>query len=539
MSHLRYVSLLVCATLLFLILRCTNSSVNGGNGSETTNGIMSVMVLATDGSAAKGALVSCIPRDFNPLTDTFNRNCYSDTTDENGIARINLKDGGLFNISAIDKSSTCTDLKTNILLRDYGDNLLTLILKPKSSLTILLPESVDTVYGAVFCLGSQIKLELAHSYKPAGGYIAIQFDSLPATTLPPFYYTSGTQTTVISNALSLLPQDTLQVAWIGENSIKPVWRFSMLIAVDKEVSSYYSGLTNTMRSIQRQITDASRLFNQEKKFQAVLYFSCDSSYVYDRSLSQEMAKPLNGFDYRILYHATSECKGTPEMYQDIIKRYSSIYIAGPPSKLFQNKCTEIVTSLLAELRGCLHLTFCAVDSTKNPINHKGYTGINSYLNTSYSVTNHDTKSRSSGDDRYGKYWDTYSLSVINTNTDRIGCERDILYTAFPDSMGIQTFSKQGTSVAGAKVSVYGVELKSSAVSEKALYDGITDTAGRFSFPTNPFKDSTGNMLQFGNFLITANTDDDSTYGWFPLFQAGKAYFLAPDTVLFWPVRFKN
>jgi hypothetical protein len=208
----------------------------------------------------------------------------------------------------------------------------------------------------------------------------------------------------------------------------------------------------------------------------------------------------------------------PTDRNDIV-RFSYIYLSSSqPDTLFGKRYTGYLTKLFGELRGALDLSWILVDSTKNGIDNLAFSEIPSIMNNPLKY----------------QQWDNYTLSVINYNTGRMGSERDILTTALPDTMGILVTTADGSRISGAEVHIYGSALNSRAVSEERVPAGLTDSDGRYVFPRNLFIADSTKRLAYGNLLIvvTASGTGDTAAVWFPLYEAGNAWFADPKASFF-------
>lgn len=518
-----FIAIITCLACLHYF-RCSVPTQVVGGGSDTE---VSGKIVDTEGDPAPNTIVQLIPNDFNPYKEAGLLDSLPvDTTDSMGAYCFHSIDtGGMYNIQALHLTE-----RTSVFVKDIeaaGDttHVPTGILTEPGSIRTFLPNTVDTVDGYVFIEGSTILHDLSGGSYIGGSYYLIVIDSVPTGLMPSVIYVPRQQDPhqyLLSNIAVVQSNDTTDVGDIT----KPIWRFSLLVAVDDEVSQYYGGLNFTTALIEAQLRDALHTFNNPSFFNGIIHFAIDSIYGYSGNLYDEMSSSFSGFDYRLLYDTESEnaqLKGDKELI-DII-RFSNIYLAEEPSLIFDTSMTRILIPLLGELRGCLHLLMLNVDSTNNPVNGKGYYGLNSYMNVPYF-----TRFRQ-------KVWDEYSINIVNYNTTVIGSERDILYDAFPDYTGILVKSSTGSPLEGANVEVYGSILDSDSINSIPIFQGITGANGALLFPDNPFEPDPGNTIKYGNLLVLALFQNDTTYSWFPLFEASNAYFNNPDTTFFKEVSF--
>jgi hypothetical protein len=67
--------------------------------------------------------------------------------------------------------------------------------------------------------------------------------------------------------------------------------------------------------------------------------------------------------------------------------------------------------------------------------------------------------------------------------------------------------------------------------------GKTNSKGIFVFSENPFMPDTASTIVNGNVLISAVQAGDTVFAWFPLFEAGGAYFTQTGTTYLKEINF--
>ncbi len=507
-----------------LLTRCSMPTTVAGGGSDTE---VSGKIVNEQGDPAPNTVVQLIPNDFNPYKDAALLDSLPvDTTDSTGAYCFHSIDtGGIYNIQALHLTERTSVFIKGIKAAGDTTRVPAGKLSEPGSIRTFLSDTVDTADGYVFIEGSTIVRGLSGGIFIGGSFYLIVIDSVPTGLMPSVIYVPRQQDSyqyLLSNIAIVQSNDTTDVGDIT----KPIWRFSLIVAVDEQVSQHYGGLNATRPYIEAQLGDALHTFNNPSFFNGIIHFAIDSIYSYSGNVYDEMSGPFSGFDYRFLYD--NELKDSPLKGDDLkanIIRFVNIYLVEEPSAIFDTSMTRILIPLLAELRGCLHLLMLNVDSTNNPVNNKGYYGLNSYMNVSYNSFYRQ------------KSWDQYSINVLNHNATVIGSERDILYEAFPDYVGILVKSSDGSPLEGVEVEVYGSILDSDSVNSTAIFQDTTGANGALLFHDNPFEPDPGNTIKYGNLLVLALFKGDTTYSWFPLFEASNAYFKNPDTTFFKEVSF--
>jgi len=527
MKRSNSVALLVAflaGTACVVFMHCSMPTQISGGGSDTE---ITGKIVDQNGNPALNTLVRLIPYAFNPVQGAIALDSLpADTTDSTGTYRFpSIDTGGIYTIEAVHSVGRTRSLCTGIKALGSKTNVPTCALSSPGSIRFIVRDTVDTTAGYIYIKGTSVSRNLSGALSIGGSYYAGVRDSAPPGDMPPIILVSGIPSNapvVLANTVIVTPFDTARVSV----TTKPLWHFSLVVAVDKGVSDYYGGLNSVIPRIQSQVRAASKAFNDTSAFNGIIDFGVDSFYVYTTDLFDEMVKPLGSFDYRLLYDNATDGTGRDFGKRDeLIKRYSNIYLQDNASVLFTQTYTGILTALLGELRGCLHLTECGVDSAKNSVNKTGYYGVPSYMNISYNPV-------------YGSnVWDAYNVHIANYNADNVGNERNVIYKAFPAKTGISVRSNTGTPVAGAGIRVYGSMLDSDSLTSKPLFQGVTDTAGLWLFTGNPFKPDTGNTIKYGNLLISAVAGSDTAFAWLPLFEAGTAYFIDQNMTLFKEITF--
>jgi hypothetical protein len=503
---------------LAVLISCSVDRIASGNGSETTNGIVSLT--HEDGTKAVNTAVTLIPINFNPVTDML-LDSMTKTTDSAGTCVFTLQGSDKFNIQAVHLDERTRFLTTGIQGDFNKDNIyINGTLKKVGTINILMPDTVDTTFGNIYFNGTKIKEAYSDGFSKVGGYYSLTFDSVPpCEKLPQLFYCEWPQGNVrieITNTLSLNSLDTLSIAFT-ENMIKPVWRFSLTVAVKTAVSNYYNGLDNIKVRIDNQIDEALRKFNKTDLFDAVIQFSADSIYEFNSDIPSEGRKPVGRFHYRLLY---SDEYTAPPVYDTILRKHY-IYLYDTPADLFDDWARDCLAYLFGDLRGAFMIGWMDVDASNNAVNNDAFDAPNTIMNSPVGADE----------------WDPYNVRVINYNKTTYKNEKDVLSLAFPDKMGVIVKSSTGETITNAAVNVYVSEFNSGSVNNNPLLAGTTDSNGKYLFTDNPYKPDGSDKVINGILLISATYENNTTYTWLPMTEAGNAYFANPDTTLYKEVSF--
>ncbi|NLG18339.1 MAG: hypothetical protein GX556_13485, partial [Fibrobacter sp.] len=168
--------LLLCAALFIM---CTdNKLVDGGSSSEviaTVDG----RVLAKDGKAGEGIQVMLMPSAYNPLTGT-GAKVYQSETDTDGFYSFDSIVKGSYNLFARNLFDLTRVLDLGITVKTERLMIKDNYLEMPASVTVALPESIDTSDGYVVLEGTPLYWPVRKITEMSDGSRAITLDSLPA-----------------------------------------------------------------------------------------------------------------------------------------------------------------------------------------------------------------------------------------------------------------------------------------------------------------------------------------------------------------------
>jgi hypothetical protein len=510
---------LLATLTLTMLLSCSLSPSAGGSTDTETGGVVAGIVLDNNGKGAAEVSVTLIPASYNPLTDQSLNSLSTVITDEKGAYRFVADSFTNYNIYGIRSGDRRRFFHTGIVPDRNGTVRDTGRLASPGYLMVILPDTFDMSTGYFYFKGTPAFVELKDAVPYGAEYFSVQFDSLPSTTLPPLVYArNGTTGAGVEIAPSFQIVESGSLLFnVNNATVKPIWNFSLLVGIKDTICSYFGGISGIAPLITAQINAVTGAFTTEHHFDAAILFSADSFYEYSGTVDDEGPAALHRFNYRLLYDDVKQ----PSDQNDIV-RFSYIYLSFSPfDTLFGKRYTGYLTKLFGELRGALNLSWLLVDSMKNGITNLAFSEIPSIMNNPLKY----------------QEWDNYTISVINYNADCIGLERDILTTAFPDTTGVLVMTADGSRISGADVHIYGSALNSRTVSEERIPAGLTDSTGRYVFPRNLFMADSSKRLAYGNLLMVVTVSGDTASAWFPLYEAGNAYFADPEASFYKEIKF--
>ena len=305
---------------------------------------------------------------------------------------------------------------------------------------------------------------------------------------------------------------------IVADTLKPVWKFPVIVGVTARTAQYYGGLNAIKVLIADHIESINEIFGNAVDLKGTIAYSIDSVYQISGTVDDENVEPPKGMAFRLIYDGYDE--GT---FGNWVKATRVICHNSSPETgdgMFGNDALLSVLWEFGLSRGCTSLYKLQVDADKNPINHEAYVGPTCIMNsTSTSV------------------WSRYSVNIMNYYANRFSIEPRIIYYAFPKKIGILITNSSGSPFAGVTVNLYGVQYSTNTVEEPAVLSGTTDSNGELLFNENPFKQGNPDDIIYPNFLVSVVNGQDTTYAWFPFTDAGNAWFANPDTVFYKHITF--
>jgi len=231
---------LILITALVMIAGCSNSLCGGGT--RGGNPVVTGMIIGLDGHAAADVMVSLIPSDYNPVTDSSVILSGLTSTDAEGVFSIEAPDSGTYSVEAVNTHDGSRLLRFNVITaKDSISRLPCDTLHIPGMLKVIVSGSTD---GYLFVPGTKLKAFITP------GSDTVTIDSVPATTLPALVSSdiNSNQTSVLRNdivggsgSVTLIEfgtsggylQITLNTAQDGAAINSDVYGFPLLIRLDK------------------------------------------------------------------------------------------------------------------------------------------------------------------------------------------------------------------------------------------------------------------------------------------------------------------
>lgn len=312
----------------------------------------------------------------------------------------------------------------------------------------------------------------------------------------------------------------LTVASVALGETKPTWKFSVVVAVERQTATYYENAyaKPIATIIREQMATVNANFNSTDQFQGVFHFSVDSVYIVEGTLQNDLFKPHPGFDYKLVvdgFAASTSGGGWYGSNKLIYHKWMWNEYGGP----FAQYATDGLTHEFAHSRGATDIYGMKVDVTKNPINGKAFDAINSIMNYPY---NNIT-------------WDEHTVNLLNrTGAGEIVGE-EYITSAFPEKIVVRVKDSWGDPLPRATVQTYPVEWFSYRVTTQPIQSELTDDRGEYVYPTNPFGPATSTSpwsIRYPNFLVRV-TYFSNYYQWLPLYEVQNSFFkYGPDSTYY-------
>jgi len=305
---------------------------------------------------------------------------------------------------------------------------------------------------------------------------------------------------------------------IVADTLKPVWKFPVIVGVSAQTAQYYGGLNAIKVLIEDHIERINGIFNNAVDLKGTINYTIDSVYQIAGAVDDENVEPPKGVAFRLIYDGFGE--GTFGNWVKATRVICHNYSPQTGDGMFGNDAMPYVLWEFGLSRGGTSLYKLKVDADKNPINHEAYEGPTCIMNSTSTST-----------------WSRYIVNVMNYYENRFSIEPRIIYYAFPEKTGIVVTNSGGSPLSGVTLNLYGIQWGTNTVEEPAVLSGTTDSNGELLFSQNPFKQGDPDDIIYPNFLVSAVNGQDTTYMWFPFTDAGNAWFANPDTVFYKEITF--
>jgi hypothetical protein len=214
---LRFLSVAVA----IVCVQCTD--MGGGGTIETTNGLVTGMVVLPGGSQAARTQVKLLPADYNLVKDS--AAVPTDTTDTRGIYTISRIHPGDYTIQAVHLDDRTRTLVSGIHISNDTVAAPACTLHTPGTIRVYLPGGINSITGFVFVPGTTCLVFLNNH----SDYVIL--DSVPAGIIPAVSYssTSISAPAVIRYDVPVIPGDTTVV-------YNPSWKYARRLFLNTTAS---------------------------------------------------------------------------------------------------------------------------------------------------------------------------------------------------------------------------------------------------------------------------------------------------------------
>jgi hypothetical protein len=236
------------------------SSLIGGAGDETTNGMVMGSIINQTGAYASDVQVELYPVNYDPVKqDAVVR---VDTTDDSGRYVFVRNNPGYYNVQAVHLYDRTRALVSGLPVAGQKVVVPVATLLKPGSIKVMLPASVDNANGYVYIPGTSVFADLTG----ASGFVMV--DSVPAGTVPGIYYSTrgGAGYAVLRYDVLVPSGGTVVVA-------NPLWKYSRRLYLNTTTTG--AAVTGNVAGfpVLVRLTDSNFIFNQVQKDGADLRFT--------------------------------------------------------------------------------------------------------------------------------------------------------------------------------------------------------------------------------------------------------------------------
>jgi hypothetical protein len=482
-----------------VIVSCTNQIASGGSSSEV---VAKGIIYTADNTSNKDVQVYLIPSNYSTISQTASQPLFA-KTDSSGFFKFDSVKKGVYNLYARHPSdpTRLIDIGINLDRPEDTVSLQNNTLKHCSSMLLTLPSTFDTANDHIYLEGTTLSFKVSRLIKMSDNSNAVQIDSLPSGKLPAVKYYSkfSNSSKTLATAVSTKENNTVVVGTTSGS--KPIWNIPVIAGISDSTAKTFGGIDSMRSELTAFIAGVNTVFNTPDVFNGIIKFYIDSVYSFTRPCSLERYTGFStDFAVRIIFDSYSNVvNGWIESYRTAIHSETT-------GTMFNQKSVQAVAWQLGLSRGCILSSYMFVKSENNPVNKTSYDGEFCFMYRPYTAT----------------AWDKYNIYAVNYYNTRVNLHIPTL-PGFPYKMTLSTRTSSNKIVKNALITVFGVRWNSFAVTD-TLVTASTDTTGRYTFQTNPYKVISNGNTVYCNLLLRAITSTDTAYAWMPINEPGISFF---------------
>lgn len=484
---------------IMVIVSCTNDIVSGGSSSEV---VAKGVIYTTDNSTISDVQVYLTPSDYSSVLQSETLPLLA-ITDSTGFFKFNSVKKGQYNLYARHplNPTRLIDIGINLDIPEDTVTIDSKTLKHCSSVLLSLPASFDTATDYIYLEGTTLRFKVSRLIKMSDNSNAVQIDSLPSGRLPAIKYyskfskSSGTIATSVTTR-----ENTTTTVGIPADS-KPIWNIPIIAAISDSTAEAFGGIDSMKTELTAFIAKVNSVFNSPNVFNGIMNFYIDSVYAFSHPCSLELYSSFStDYAVRIIFD------GYSNVFNGWIERYRTAIHTADIENMFNQKSVQTVAWQLGLSRGCIASNYMFVRAEYNPVNKTSFDGEYSFMYRPFLASS----------------WDTYNIYAINYYNTRVSSNFATL-PGYPYKMVIETRTVNNAIVTNARINVFGVRWNSFAVTD-TLVSASSDSSGRYTFQTNPYKVLSNGNTVYCNLLLQAISSTDTAYAWMPINEPGISFF---------------
>ncbi len=487
------------AITIMVMISCTSDVVSGGSSSEV---VAKGVIYTTDNSTIRDVQVYLIPSEYSSVLQPETLPLLT-ITDSTGSFKFDSVKKGQYNLYARHPLNPTRLIDVGINLDIPEDTVIIdrKTLKHCSSVLLSLPASFDTTSDYIYLEGTTLSFKVSRLIKMSDNSNAVLIDSLPSGRLPAIKYYSEYLKSSRTIATSVTTRENATTTVGITTDSKPIWDIPIIAGISDSTAKAFGGIDSMKTELTAFIAKVNSTFNAPNVFNGIMNFYIDSVYAFTRPCSLELYSSFStDYAVRIIFDSYSN------VFNGWIERYRTAVHTTDIENMFNQKSVQTVAWQLGLSRGCIASNYMFVRADYNPVNRTSFDGEYSFMYRPFSASS----------------WDKYNIYAINYYNTQVSSNFATL-PGYPYKMTIETRTENNVIVKNARISVFGVQWNSFAVTD-TLVTASSDTYGRYTFQTNPYKVLSNGNSVYCNLLLLAISSTDTAYAWMPINEPGISFF---------------
>lgn len=523
--------------LLLLVLTITLLSCSGGSnvagGSDMPNGIITGVVIASNGSKAPDASVELTGIKLTPQgdsaswtqstkTDSKGEYTFTNVPENDYVIRATLNSGE----SALHSHITKKSEKLTIAPLNTSKNIVImgrLINKPGAS-HVFIPGtgiSAEVKSDGFFTLDNSPRGDVALTFSSNGiiNVLPVEIDiEAERDTFfirDTYFFTNGSipysyhssEHRAFYTCVELYksqPQpewysgrDFSGITYFDHVTNRELWYFPIEVILN---SASYNTISSRPH-IEQQIARANVMFRDER-FDGEIQFVVKTV----KAVSNSDLPPFDNSVYsmRLVYDETGMISKT-SVWKDSERTFILSGDDFASNNIFSSEAQNKTTYGLALSRGCENLFDYDITPAENTVN-------------GFPHQRNELLLWGTG----GSEWDAQSIELINRNRSGFTSLKSFTINDYPDSIIVRVF-QNNQPIEGAEVTVYGLRRSDGNTDVSPRYQYYTDSQGYYRFTENPFL-SGEEHSQFSSFLVRIVHNNTTVNRWIPAFEVRSEFY---------------